>query len=245
MNSAEKPASLSPEILPEGGCFIVIEGSDACGKSTQFEILRDRFLDYGLPLETFSFPKYKTPSAYFVQHYLDGEYGPKDAISAQTASLFYALDRYDARADILAAQNANKLILSSRFVASNAAHQGCKIENDAERATFIDWLDEMEFKILGIPRPDLYIILDVPYEVSQRLMLERAQSGDKKLDVHELDPEHQKRSRFVYNWLCQQWPDFYKLVDCSTADKKSLLDRQTIADRIWQIVLKHLQNPQA
>ena len=236
MSTAENSASLKAEKLPQEGAFIVIEGSDACGKTTQTELLRKRLEQEGWPIAHFDFPNYDQPSSYFLQRYLKGEYGPSDLINPQTAALFFALDRYDVKADMQAAQAAGQLILSNRFVASSAAHQGGKIENADERTEFIRWLNDLEFGILGIPKPDLYLVLDIPWAVSRRLLLERGG----KLDTHETNSLHQERSRQVYQSLCQIYPQIYKLVDCSTPDKKSILAPQIIHQKIWQLLCQQL-----
>ena len=74
------------------GTFIVIEGTDGSGKSTQFARLTERLVQEGYDVATFDFPQYDQASSYFVQQYLNGKYGTAEEVGPYTGSLFYALD---------------------------------------------------------------------------------------------------------------------------------------------------------
>src|SRR3990167_190571 len=108
------------------GLFVVIEGVDGSGKTTQFKLLHQRLKAAGYDVETFSFPRYSKPSSHFIKKYLAGDYGVATGVSAYTASLFYALDRYEASPEVSAALNNGKIVLADRYVGSNMAHQGSK-----------------------------------------------------------------------------------------------------------------------
>jgi dTMP kinase len=151
------------------GIFVVLEGSDGSGKSTQFRLLTERLKAVGYDVEVFKFPQYDQPSSHFIKKYLNGEYGPAADISPYTASLFYALDRYEAAPDIRKALTQGKLVLADRYVGSNMAHQGSKFINSGEQRGFFIWEDGLEFQMLGIPRPTINLFLRVPAEVSQQL----------------------------------------------------------------------------
>lgn len=240
MRKTESGGYLNKESLGSTGSFIVIEGSDACGKTTQVELLRERLTDAGLQVELFDFPRYDQPSSYYIKRYLNGDYGDIDSISPEVASLFFALERYDASLDIRKAQAEGKFIISNRFVASNAGHQGAKIEDPKMREAFVEWLNDLEFGLLDIPQPDLYLVLDVPYEISAPLLKQRAKEQNQDLDAHESSLKHQENSRQVYEQLCRQWSNIYEKVDCTDQTRQTLLDRQAIADKIWQILTQRL-----
>src|SRR5687767_7311909 len=105
------------------GVFIVIEGSDGSGKSTQLKLIKERLEAAGHQVELFDFPQYDQPSSYFVRRYLEGAYGKADDVGPYTSSLFYALDRYEAAPHIKKALQAGKIVLSDRFTGSNMGHQ--------------------------------------------------------------------------------------------------------------------------
>ncbi|MBR2912998.1 MAG: deoxynucleoside kinase [Oscillospiraceae bacterium] len=174
------------------GKIIVIEGLDGCGKSTQLELLKERFTG----CRFITFPNYDSPSGELVTQYLHGEFHEEDAQrSAYSASAFYAVDRYasfkkDWESDYLS----GKTIISARYTTSNAFYQMTKLDR-AQWEEYCRWLYDFEYGRLGIPRPDAVIFLDVPVEVSQRLLTQRYEGNEGKKDIHEADVEYLKKCR--------------------------------------------------
>lgn len=152
------------------GIFIVIEGSDGSGKGTQFKIIGDRLKEQGHEVATYDFPQYDQESSYFVREYLNGKYGDANELGAYVPSLFFALDRFQASQSIKKDLEAGKIVLSNRLTGANLAHQGQKIDDEAEKTKYYDWLYDLEFNILGIPKPDINIVLLVPAEIAQKLV---------------------------------------------------------------------------
>ncbi len=218
------------------GTFLVIEGTDGSGKTTQFKKLLDRLAKSGYDVETFDFPQYDDPSSYFVKQYLNGEYGSSEAVGPYTGSLFYALDRFSASKAIKKALSQGKIVLANRYTGSNMAHQGTKFDNAAERRGYFIWLDNLEFEMLGIPRPDKSIVLRVPGEIAQSLVdkKEKRSYTDKKRDIHEADLNHLNKSVEVYDDLCQLFPKDFMRVDCVRDNK--LLDVELVHDLVWKII---------
>ena len=215
--------------------FIVIDGADGSGKTTQIKLLTERLAAEGKRVGLLDFPRYNSNGSYFVKRYLAGDYGSLDSVNPYEASLFYALDRRDARNDIEAILADNDVVLSDRFVAASMIHQGSKIENPKERSAFFDWLDNLEFNTLGIPRPDLNLILDVPLAISLKLMRERSLLKEQLSDIHEQDIRHQKLSRDIYRQLCDSFPRLFKRLSC-VSETGQLLNEESINEKIWQIV---------
>lgn len=78
-------------------------------------------------------------------------------VNAYTASTFYAVDRFASYRDDWGKIYENGgLILSDRYTTSNAVHQGCKLPDD-ELPDFFNWLADLEYVKMGLPRPDLVI----------------------------------------------------------------------------------------
>jgi thymidylate kinase/thymidylate synthase ThyX len=198
------------------GLFLVIEGTDGSGKGTQFSLLRDNLRQQGYEVVTFDFPQYSKPSSYFVKRYLNGEYGSIDEIGPYTGSLFYALDRFEAAKEIQAALDAGRIVLANRFTGSNMGHQGTKFANVEERRGFYIWLDNLEFSMLKIPRPDMNFILRVPAETAQELVDKKSNRTytDKKRDIHEADLQHLQKAVLVYDELSQLFPRDFQRIDC-------------------------------
>lgn len=196
------------------GTFIVLEGTDGTGKSTQYEILKKNLESIGHEVVEIHFPRYGEPSAFFVREYLQGKYGSAEEVGPYTASLFYALDRYHAAKDIAGALDEGKVVLCDRFTGSNMAHQGTKFVHAEQRRGFFIWLDNLEFEMLKIPRPDISLVLTAPYEVIADRLNNKANSNshtDGK-DIHETNPAHIQKSLEIYKDLCNLFPKDFKEV---------------------------------
>jgi thymidylate kinase/thymidylate synthase ThyX len=218
------------------GLFLVMEGTDGSGKGTQFKLLKERLVSEGFEVETFDFPQYEQESSFFVREYLNGKYGSAEDVGPYTGSLFYALDRYQAAPDIKRALEAGKIVLANRYTGSNMAHQGTKFQNPEERRGYFIWLDNLEFRMLNIPRPDKSIVLRVPADVAQKLVDKKDERSytDKKRDLHEADIAHLQKSVEVYDDLCQLFPKDFLRIDCVRSNK--LMDIESIHDHLYKTI---------
>jgi dTMP kinase len=220
------------------GFFLVIDGTDGSGKGTQTTRLVERLKSESRDIVMVDFPRYGNPSAYFVERYLRGEYGSLKDIDAYRASTFYALDRFDAAKDIRAALERGAIVVSNRYVSANKGHQMGKIKDPAERKKFLDWLNGFEYGILGIPKPDLTILLHVPADVGFDLIAkkdERAYLNGKVRDIHENDREHLRDAEQAYLSLTtldtfERW----RLIECMDNDR--LLSIEEVHERILGII---------
>lgn len=221
------------------GSFIVIEGSDGSGKSTQFKLLSERLKAVGYEIEVFKFPQYENESSYFVKKYLNGEYGPAGSISPYAATLFYALDRFEASEKIKQALANGKIVICDRYVGSNMAHQGGKFTDQAEQRGFFVWEDSLEYQLLGLPRPTINIFLKVPVEISLELTSKdksrQSRNYTKKShDEHEKDINHLAKSIETYDILCQLFPNDFKAIECVRDNE--LLSIPEINNLIWSTI---------
>jgi dTMP kinase len=217
------------------GKLIVIEGSDGSGKATQVKLLIERLRAEGSRVGTLSFPRYGKESAKKIQDYLAGKFGPPNQVDPYEASKIYAPDRVEASPEVRAALEKGDLEILDRYTPSNAGHQGGKIKDLEARSTFIKWLYQYEYEDLGIPRPDLVVILHVPVAVSLKLMEER----DRGNDGHEADIEHLQNAEAAYLWLAEQYPDDHKVVEC--AEGGEILPPEVIAEKVYALVKPLLQ----
>lgn len=175
--------------------LIVIDGLDGSGKSTQLDIINDK-LSQEYTVKAISFPDYDKPSSTLVKMYLSGEISENAAdINAYAASSFYAADRYISYKKYWEENYKNgELILAGRYVTSNAIHQMSKLPEN-EWDSYLEWLEDYEYSKLGLPRPNCVIFLDMPIEISQRLMSERYKGDESKKDIHEANVEYLKTCR--------------------------------------------------
>ena len=195
--------------MPKGK-FIVIEGGDGSGKTTQFNLLKEKLIKDGHQLELADFPQYGKKSAALVEEYLNGNYGTAKEVGPYRASIFYACDRYDASFEMKEWLKAGKTVLANRYATANMLHQAGKIQEQAEQDKFLEWIQDLEYNIFDIPKPDVVFFLHIPAEISQKLALKKEQRHgniESKNDIHENDLEHLKDAAKAgiyvskkYNW---------------------------------------------
>lgn len=217
------------------GKFIVIDGTDGSGKATQTQLLVEELKINGYPVEMTDFPQYGTKSAGLIEEYLNGKYGQ---VGPEAASIFYAIDRFDASFKIRDWLKEGKIVISNRYVTANAGHQGGKIADNYDRLKFFKWLDNLEYNVFNIPRPDLNIILHLPAEMAQELVDKKSADArkyinGKKRDLHEADIKHLKNAEKVYLEISRLFPNT-KLVECVQAGK--LLSPNEVHTKVWELV---------
>lgn len=226
------------------GTFIVIEGGDGAGKATQTKLAAERLRREGRRVETISFPQYGKPSAVLVEKYLRGEFGPKESLSPFVKSAFYASDRLAAAAVIRQWLEEGAVVLSDRYAPSNIAHQGADLGDPAARAEFIRWLEDFEYGRLGIPRPDLTVVLASSASVRDANVEKKSEreylAGAKK-DIHEGDVSYQEKVERIYREIAVTLPG-YVLVDCSTPDG-GMHPAEICHDLVWPHIDKRLAAP--
>ncbi len=180
------------------GKLIVIDGVDASGKETQTRLLLERLESKGKKVKMVSFPAYDNPSSTLVRMYLNGDFGknPSD-VNAYATSTLFAVDRFATYRTAWGKDyRGGTIILADRYVSSNLIHQAGKIDDAAEKNKFLTWLDDLEYNIYGLPRPDKTLFLDMPPRYGARLMRGRLNkaNGESRKDIHESDIEYLEES---------------------------------------------------
>ena len=178
------------------GKLIVLEGLDGSGKATQAKLLAEHLAAQGVPVQKITFPDYASDSSALVKMYLAGQFGQHpDDVNAYAASSFYAVDRYASyKTSWGSFYEQGGVIIADRYTTSNAVHQTSKLP-EAERRPFLDWLFHFEYDLLELPRPTRVLYLDLPTELSERMMRQREQATHTTADVHEQDEEDLRRCR--------------------------------------------------
>ena len=161
------------------GKLIVIEGTDCSGKQTQTDILVENLQSLGYKAISFSFPNYASPTgkiigeAYLGKHSLSYFTEGIENVDPKISSLYYAADRAYNIDIINKYLDAGYVVVLNRYVESNMAFQGGKIRDIKKRNMMYEWLDNLEFVLLGLPRPDYVLFLYLPYEYVCTLKQER------------------------------------------------------------------------
>ncbi len=177
------------------GKIIVLEGLDGCGKSTQLELVVKALAERGIAVRLVSFPNYDSHSGRIISDYLHGVIPCEGVIGAYAASSFYAADRYISfNTDWKKYYENGEVIVCGRYTTSNAIYQMTKLDT-AERDGFLSWLWDYEYEKLGLPRPDKVLFLDMPLEVSQKLLMARYNGDEAKKDIHESDLKFMEKCR--------------------------------------------------
>ena len=215
------------------GTLIVFEGTDGSGKATQAHLLAQRLMREGILFREIDFPRYGNPFAEPARLYLEGALGkhPGD-VSAYAASTLYAVDRYASyREDWGGDYEAGTLILADRYTTSNAVHQASKLP-EAERKEYLQWLFDFEYHRLELPKPDLVFYLDLPAELSERMLRQREAATGTHADIHEQDRDYLRRCRHSARQIARDL--CWTVVNCAQDDK--VRSAEEIHQEIWDVV---------
>jgi len=230
------------------GKFIVFEGIDGSGKSTQTKLLEKSLEEQGYKTERIDFPQHGEKSAGLVDEYLTGKYGVSEKVGPHIASIFYACDRYDASFKIRKWIDEKKIVISDRYVVSNIGHQGGKIESGKDWKKYVKWLYNLEYKIFKIPKPDYTFILKTSPEYSLKLAhnitdeekkaRRKSYLGNEKRDIHEKDGTHLRKALDSYLKAAKEFPKEFKVIECIENGK--LLNPEVINEKVLKIIKKIL-----
>ena len=219
------------------GYIIVIEGTDCSGKETQSRLLEERLNSEGVKCKRFGFPMYDTPTgkiiggAYLGKPEIGESYFEEGAVNVdpKVVSLYYAADRKYNMDKIKKYLDDGYFVILDRYTTSNLAHQGSKITNKDERFNMYQWIDKLEYWLLGLPKPDKTIFLHMPYEYSQELKKNR-----EYLDEHEKSSDHLKQSEEAYLELTELYN--WDKVECIRGNQIRTIE--DINNEIYSIINK-------
>ena len=202
--------------------FIVLEGLDGAGKSTQIRMLRQLFADRGVESEYVHFPRFDSPVyGQLIARFLRGEFGGVQEVDPYLVALIFAGDRADAAPQIRQWLAEGKAVVLDRYVYSNVGFQCAKLPAGEERDRLADWIVNLEFGHNALPRPDLLLFLDVPFAFTERKLSEVREGDDRDYlqggqDIHEASLQLQQDVRSVYLASAAKDPSL-RVVDCSDA----------------------------
>ena len=176
------------------GKFIVLDGPDGCGKSTQAKLLAQWLQEQGVPTEMFRDPGGTTIGEKIRRILLNPEH---IVMSTPMEVLLYMAARAQLWAEKIApALKSNKCVILDRWLSSTCAYQGYAGEFGMEKIIKIatDCLERVW--------PDLTIVLDVDLETA-------AQRLNRKLDRMEAKGEgYHQRVREGFLKLAKEQKNF-------------------------------------
>ncbi|MBP2322874.1 dTMP kinase [Kibdelosporangium banguiense] len=180
------------------GRLVVIEGLDGSGKRTLTRALTEAFERRGTKVAQHAFPRYgESVHADLVSDALHGRLGDTGD-SVHGMAVLFALDRHGAKETLMQDIQDFDVVLVDRYIASNAAYQAARLHQD-ERGEVVEWIRALEVDRLGLPVPDMQLLLKVPVD----LAVSRAETRDRVRDTYEKDGGLQARCARVYDGLAE------------------------------------------
>jgi len=227
--------------------FVVIEGLDGAGKSTQISLLK-AFLEKQNRMYRFiHFPQTESQEdspiyGAMVANFLKGDYGAVDQVNPYLVALLYAGDRDNAKHKINWWLDNDNFVLLDRYVYSNMAFQSAKLESLADKRKLNEWIHHLEYEHNKIPRPRLSIFLHMDFEFISKQLKDGREGADRdyldgKIDIHEADLELQKNVEKEYLRLVEEEKDFHR-IDCFD-QQGNTLPPQTIHQKIIMLLTEH------
>lgn len=220
--------------------FIVIEGLDGAGKSTQMNLLRNYFTANSKLYEDIHFPKLNQGVfGDMIAEFLRGEYGSLDEVHPKLVALLFACDRKEHVNLLEGWMEEGKYVLADRYVNSNIAYQCAKTKGEVGKEKLRKWIFDFEYDYQKLPRPAISIFLDVPFSFTKKSLSKERTGEDRdylqgEKDIHEDSMQLQLNVREEYHKMIQAQEDFYK-IKC-TGDDELLYPPQMIHEKIISLL---------
>ena len=221
------------------GKLIVLEGTDCSGKETQTNMLIERLKKEQVNVFKYWYPHYESPTGKII----GGPYlGKEDICEAyfeegaanvdpKVATLYYAADFKYSSPLIEDNLSVGNTVVLDRYCFSSYAHQGGKIKTKDRRIVNYKWLDNLFFDFLNLRKPDLTILLYMPYEQALKLK----QGRTEKPDQHERDEGHLKGAERAYLELAEIYG--FKIINCVEDNKIKTMEQ--IHEEVYECIKKH------
>ena len=202
---------------PQRGKFIVFEGIDGSGKSTQSSLLTAHLQALGLPCYR-TFEPTDSPIGSLIHQMMTGRIQADNRV---IAALFVA-DRFDHLTNPLDGfkkkLDAGVTVIADRYYFSSYAYHGVDLD--------MDWVIAANSISADLQRPDITVFLDVPVKKA----VERLAKGRFHTELF----EHEERLTKVRE---KYFEAFEKQKDCErVAVIDADADAETIAQRVWSAV---------
>lgn len=217
------------------GKIIVIDGTDSSGKETQTKLLFEKIKKEYPKTIKISFPNYDSPACEPVKMYLAGKFG-EDAskINPYPVSTMYAIDRYASfKENWEKYYNDDYIIITDRYVSSNMIHQASKIEDEVEKNKYLDWLEDLEYNKMQIPKENIILFLKMPIEKANELMAERKNkiTGETEKDIHEKNKDYLKKSYENACFISKKYS--WEEVECVNIENNNLRTIEEINEEMY------------
>lgn len=225
--------------------IIVIDGQDGIGKSTQFNILKDKLESAGYKVHAVHFPAYENDSSYFVRKFLNGEI---ENPNPYAVAMMYSLDRYlylNSQPELKKIMNNTKsddIILCDRYTTTTFLYQIAMLQakekyTGAEGINMANFIHNIDHILLEIPKPDLVVLLTADPNTTIKLAKKRSKDSDIELDVLESDLKLQNRLHENISWIMQYYSSVE--INCNSLEYP---ERLAYVDDIHSLILEELRD---
>ncbi|MDD4878086.1 MAG: AAA family ATPase [Candidatus Nanoarchaeia archaeon] len=219
--------------------IITITGSDGSGKATQTKILVERAIKEQYKVKTMSFPQYEKFWGKVIKAYLRGDFGTLEQVDPHDASMLYAMDRLEAKPQLLRWLREGSNIILDRYLESNYAHQAGKYKGK-ERERMLLWLYDLEIEQNEIPESDMVIYLDLPVEWTLKAIEKRSKEDtNRKQDLHESNAQHLFDTQETYRMLANR-DKRWRIIPCLKDDSTRYTEEE-VAELVWKCVFPILK----
>ena len=213
--------------------LIAFEGIDGSGKGTQAARLCETLNAHGRTAAVLSFPQYQ--QTFFgrqIGEMLDGKFGPLSSVAPWAAALLFAGDRWESLPKLREMQSRYDVVILDRYVASNIAHQAGRVQGEA-RARLRKLIEQLEFEVYQVPRPNRILLLDLPVDSARQLVAAKKPRTytEKAADLLESDANHLAQTREAYLELAAFDPTWQRIDMLYEGQLRTVDD---IAAEIWQ-----------
>ena len=223
------------------GKLIVLEGTDCSGKETQCNRLVEYLNNIGYKTVKGAFPNYSSPTGKIIAGAYLGKKGymapvfPEGAsnVDPYCASLLFAMDRKYNINTILSYLNDGVNVVLDRYIDSNMAHQGAKLDTISRNKIF-NFLEKLEYDLLELPKADYEILLYMPIWASKKLKANRIEVPDQ----HEQNEEYLKKSEDAYLEIAKRRN--IPILNCTEENNIKSIDQ--ISTELCALVKNYLEN---
>ena len=225
--------------------FIVIEGLDGSGKSTQVQKICDYYRHQGVNLEFLHFPN--TSEEYFgmlISRFLRGEFGNIEEVDTWVVAMLFAGNRWAYANKLKKWIDDKKMVIVDRYVFSNITYQAAKLKNETEKQKLREWIYSLEYNQFKIPKPDINIWLDVPVSFVESQLNKNREGGDRTYlkgvkDIHETNIDFQQLVYNEYTTCCNLFPELIKVI-CYNQNGE-MLNENTIFEKLISTINQNLK----
>jgi len=196
----------------------------------------------GKKVRKIEFPDYGSDSSALIKMYLNGDLGKNpQKVNPYAASIFFAADRFVSfNISWKNFYESGGIIVCDRYVTSNMIYQAAKFDSEKKREEYFEWLEDLEFKKLLLPVPDLVIFLNLPTNYCLKLIKKRVNkfTGKPEKDIHEKDEKYMKKTYDVAYSVASKYK--WRVIDC--VENECIMAIEKISSLVKEIVYREIDN---